>query len=419
MKTAQPNRPPAIVLGGEANALSIVRNLGRAKIQCYAINYPQAPVKYSRFCKWIDMPKASGTVQQTWAAYLLGQQSNHLRGAVLFAASDEAIELIAEHRPAFSEKFRLDLSNPKAQLCMLNKLCTYQAARRAGVPTPKFWITDKREQLEKLKDELIFPLIVKPFLSHQLKATFGGVSFVCARTFNELRDAFDTTSRAGIKTFLVEMIPGRDDKLCSYYTYLDHNGNNLFDYTKRIIRRFPVNVGLGVYHVTDYVPGVKDLSLKLFREVGLWGIANAEFKLDDRDGQLKLIECNARFTAADCLLTSSGLNLPLFVYDRLSGHPQPAPPSFRSGIRLWYPVRDFRAYRELKKRGLLGFYQWVKSILKPQIFPFFRWDDPLPTIGRLLSGSMRRIRARFLSTKVSRLSQVRVRAGENAFPAQR
>src|SRR5881397_3713044 len=50
-----------------------------------------------------------------------------------------------EHRQALSEKFRLDLSNPKAQLCMLNKLCTYQAARRAGVPTPKFWIADKRE----------------------------------------------------------------------------------------------------------------------------------------------------------------------------------------------------------------------------------------------------------------------------------
>ena len=82
-----------------------------------------------------------------------------------------------------------------------------------------------------------------------------------------MRDAFDITSRAGIKTFLVEMIPGRDDKLCGYYRYFDHNGNNLFDYTKRMIRRFPVNVGLGVYHFADHVPGVKELSLKLFREV--------------------------------------------------------------------------------------------------------------------------------------------------------
>ena len=404
MKNTRHSRPPAIILGGVSNALSIVRGLGRAGIESYAINYPQAPVKYSRFCKWIDIPKAPGTVEETWAAYLLGQESNHLRGAVLLAACDEGIELIAKHRQALSEKFRLDLSNPKAQLCMLNKLCTYQAAQKAGVPTPKFWITDRREQIEKLKDKLIFPLIVKPFLSHRHKAKFNGASFVCVRTFAELLDAFDTTSLAGVKTFLVEMIPGGDDKLCSYYTYLDEQGNNLFDYTKRMIRRFPVTVGAGVYHVTDYVPDLKELSLKLFREVELRGIANAEFKLDERDGQLKLIECNARFTAADCLLTASGLNLSLFVYNRLMGHPKPTPTSFRLGTRLWYPLRDFLAYRQLNRMGLLRFYQWVRSILHPQIFPFFRWDDPLPSIIRPFAFSVRRIRARFVRAKLRRFA---------------
>jgi len=401
MKNARHSWPPAIVLGGTANALSIVRSLGRASISSYAINHPQAEVRYSRFCKWIDIPKAPGTIAESWAAYLLGRESNHLRGAVLLAASDEAIELIAENRQALSERFRLDVSNPKAQLCMLNKLCTYEAAQRAHVPTPKFWLTDKREQVEKLKDKLIFPLILKPFFSHQLKAYFNVV-----RTFEELLDAFDATFRAGIRTFLVELIAGGDDKLCSYYTYLDESGNNLFDYTKRIIRRFPLTVGRGVYHVTDHVPDVKELSMKLFREVGLRGIANVEFKLDERDGQLKLIECNARFTAADCLLTASGLNLSVFVYNRLTGHTQPTPTSFRSGTRLWYPLKDFLAYRRLNRMGLLSFYQWVRSILHPQIFPFFRWDDPLPSIIRPFGFLVRRIRAGVVRAKVSRLRPV-------------
>ncbi len=399
MKKARHSRPPAIVLGGSANALSIVRSLGRAGVTCYAICNPQGEVKYSRFCKWIDVSKTPGTVPESWAAYLLGHESNHLRGAVLLAASDEAIELIAEHRRALSEKFRLDLSNPKAQLCMLNKLCTYEAAQRAGVPTPRFWVAGTREQVEKLKDKLSYPLILKPFFSHRLKAPFN-----VAQTFEGLLDAFDATCHAGIKTFLVEMIPGCDDKLCSYYTYLDENGDNLFDYTKRIIRRYPLTVGRGVYHVTDHVPDVKELSMKLFREVGLLGIANAEFKLDEGDGQLKLIECNARFTAADCLLTASGLNLSLFVYNRLMGHPKPTPTSFRLGTRLWYPLRDFLAYRQLNRMGLLRFYQWVRSILHPQIFPFFRWDDPLPSIIRPFAFSVRRIRARFVRAKLRRFA---------------
>jgi D-aspartate ligase len=397
MKSDRHNRAPAIILGGTANALSIVRSLGGAGVECYAINYSQSPVKYSRFCKWIDIPQTQATQEETWAGYLMGRESDHLRGAILLAASDEAIELLVKHREPLSERFRLDLSNPKAQLCMLNKLCTYQAAQRAGVQTPKFWITDKREQIETLKDELTFPLIVKPYISHQYKAKFN-TTFVCVRTFVELLNAFDATSRAGVKTFLVEVIPGGDEKLCSYYTYIDDKGNNLINFTKRMIRRFPVTVGTGVYHVADYVPGVKELSLKLFREVGLQGIANAEFKLDTRDGELKLIECNARFTAADCLLVGSGLNLSSFVYNRLAGYPDPAPTNFRLGMRLWYPLRDFSAYRQLNKMGALSFYRWVRSILHPQIFPFFRWDDPLPSIMRPLVGTLRRLGARLATT---------------------
>lgn len=398
-------RPPAIILGGAANALSVARSLGCAGIETYAINFPGELVRYSRFCKWLDIPKFPGTVEETWAAYLLGKESNRLRGAVLLAASDEAIDLIAKHRQALSEKFRLDLSNPAAQLCMLNKLCTYQAALKAGVPTPKFWVIDKPEQLEELKNELVFPLIVKPLHSHQYKAKFDGALFVYVRMFSELLETFDIIRRAGIEIFLVEMIPGPDDRLCSYYTYLDEKGDNLFDYTKRMIRRFPLTMGMGVYHVTDYVPDVKELSLKLFRQVGLLGIANAEFKLDQRDGQLKLIECNARFTAADCLLRASGLNLPLFTYNRLIGDPQPAPTTFRLGMRLWYPLGDFKAYRQLNKMGLLSFGQWVRSVLHRQIFPFFDWYDPLPAIVKAARQvRMPRLRQRSSAAKVSKVS---------------
>ena len=89
---------------------------------------------------------------------------------------------------------------------------------------------------------------------------------------------------------LVEKVPGPDDLLCSYYTYLDADGEALFDFTKRIIRRFPVGMGNGCYHITDRNPEVREVALKLFRHVGLRGLANAEFKRDQRDGRLKLIE---------------------------------------------------------------------------------------------------------------------------------
>lgn len=371
--------PPALIVGGDLGSLSIARSLGGTGIPVYAINHPQAEVRHSRFCQWIDLPESTGLGTETWAAYLLGRESDHLRGAVLLAASDEAIELIAEHRQSLSEKFMLDLSNPTAQLCMLDKLCTYRAAQAAGVPTPKFWVADTREQIEQLEHELVFPLILKPILGHTFSRKFTG-SYSVTYNLDELLNAFDSLCCAGIRTFLVEMIPGPDDKLCSYYTYLDENGDNLINFTKRIIRRYPMNMGGSTYHITDYVPDIQELALALFRQVGLRGVANVEFKMDERDGTLKLIECNARFTAADCLLVASGLNLPFFVYNRLTGHKQAVPSGYRVGMRLWKPVGDFAAYRQLSKMGLLTFGAWIRSIMHRQIFPVFRWNDPLPAI---------------------------------------
>jgi D-aspartate ligase len=370
---------PAIIVGGDDNALSIARNLGAAGVPVYALGYPRAVVRYSRFCRWIDLPADRSITAKSWTAYLLGPESDPLRGSVLLAASDEAIELIAEHRQELSEKFILDVSNPTAQLCMLNKLDTYRAAQAAGVPTPRFWVAGTREQAEQFKHELVFPLIAKPLIGHEFARKFSG-AYSVVNQFDELADTLDRFNRENIRTFLVELIPAPDDKLCSYYTYLDDNGNHLLDFTKRIIRRYPANMGGSTYHVTDDVPGVKELGLALFRQVGLRGVANVEFKLDARDGQLKLIECNARFTAADCLLASSGLNLPLFVYNRLTGRAQSAPAHYRKGMRLWKPFADICAYRQLHGMGQLTFKSWLQSIVHPQTFPLFRWHDPLPSL---------------------------------------
>ncbi|MCU1248386.1 MAG: hypothetical protein JWQ49_1415, partial [Edaphobacter sp.] len=281
-----------------------------------------------------------------------------------------------------------------------DKLCTYRVAQAAGVPTPKFWVADTREQVLEVEHDLVFPLILKPVLGHKFSRKFIG-PYAVARNLDDLLSAFDTVSGAGIPTFLVEMIPGPDDRLCSYYTYLDENGKNLIDFTKRVIRRYPLNMGGSTYHITDDVPHVRELALALFRLVGLRGVANAEFKMDVRDGKLKLIECNARFTAADCLLVASGLNLPLLVYNRLTGRPHIEPPSYRLRMRLLKPVGDFAAYRQLNRMGLLTFRAWIRSIMHRQIFPVFRWDDPLPAI--LGSGSwVRYAWSRFRSSTLSR-----------------
>ena len=374
--------PPAIILGGEANALSVVRSLGRMGVKVFALGEPGSAVGSSRYCNWVQ-PNLDGGTESAWARWLLGPQSEHLEGAVLLAASDAGIRVIMKNRDALLGRYRLDESNPAAQLQMLDKMTTYRNAIAAGVDTPKFWTIESAEEAIALKDELIFPLIVKPHMSHVFEEKFGK-KYIFANNLDQVLSAIEATSAAGVKVLLMEYVPGPDSQLCSYFTYLTEDGSALFHFTKRVIRRFPVGMGAACYHITDWIPEIVEPSLKLFRHVGLRGLANVEYKQDPRTGAYKLIECNARFVGSNGLVARSGFDLARFVYDRITGRPQAKLEKYKSGLRLWDPGRDWSAFRELHGQGQITFPQWLKSIAHPQTFSWFALADPMPAIARAL-----------------------------------
>jgi predicted ATP-grasp superfamily ATP-dependent carboligase len=375
--------PPVIILGGECNALSVVRDLGRMGVTVYAMGESDSSVVWSRYCRWIDVEIENGDIEGSWARYLLGPASEHLKGAVVLACSDSGIQVLIKNRLALLQRFLLDESDPTSQLLMLDKLTTYEHGRAAGVPTPRFWKTSSRDEVLALRESLIFPLMVKPRLSHLFEEKFGR-KHIIVDSFDQLITAFDSASGAGMDMLLMEHIPGGDDRLCSYYTYLNESGEPQFHFTKRIIRRYPAGMGTACYHITDWIPELAELGNKLFKAVGLRGLANVEFKQDPRDGQYKLIECNARFTASNCLVSASGFSLACFVYNRIVGRPGMAMEKYKIGLRLWDPIRDWKAFRELRRTGAISFGKWFAGVMRRQTFPYFTWTDPMPAMARAL-----------------------------------
>ena len=375
-------RVPVIVLGGEANALSVARDLGSMGVKVYAIGEAASCVKSSRYCQWVVPPKTGSSVK-SWTDFLLGNDSEYLRGAVLLACSDSGLQVLIPNRRELSKKYRLDISNTQAQNEMLDKLTTYKHAIKSNTPVPKFWEVSTKEQVAAVKDQLVYPLLVKPRLSHLFEAKFGR-KHLTAENYEQVLNAFSAATDAQMDMLLMELIPGDDDQLCSYFTYLDEQGQPMWHFTKRVIRRFPAGMGGACYHVTDWIPEIIDQSMRLFAQVGLRGLANVEYKRDHRDGQYKLIECNARFTASNCLVSAAGFSLARYVYCRLVNLPLPPMKEYKKGLRLWDPIRDFWAYRERKKLGQLTFGKWLVSIMHFQTSAYFRWTDPMPTIQRFL-----------------------------------
>ncbi len=337
---------------------------------------------HSRFSEPIVFPHDGNyhALCKRWKDYLHGPESGWRVGSVLLATGDAGILIINTNTKALEKKFILDVAEPEAQLRMLYKHSTYEEAVKAGVPTPKFWIVRSEEELKRHRSDFAYPVIIKPVLSHEFENTYNAKHFRAADD-HELDEAFRKVLSDEIDVIVVERIPGRDDQLCSYYTYIDEHGVPQFHYTKRMVRRFPAGMGMGVCQQTAKdLPEVQELSLKLFESAGVKGLLNTEYIRDARDGVLKLIECNGRFTGVNRLLIDSGLNINLHVYNRLTGGPPVLLDDYRDGPMFWDPIGDLYAFLERRKTGELTLSTWLRTLRLPIVLPVFQWNDPVPSL---------------------------------------
>src|SRR5438270_9029950 len=69
--------PPVLILGGEANALSVARDLGRLGVNIVMLGESGTPVRHSRYCNWIELGSSTtgGSFEKIWSDFLLSPDS--------------------------------------------------------------------------------------------------------------------------------------------------------------------------------------------------------------------------------------------------------------------------------------------------------------------------------------------------------
>jgi predicted ATP-grasp superfamily ATP-dependent carboligase len=385
---------PVLVLGGQENAIAIVRSLGRRGIPVHVAARADCLAFRSRYCGDRFPWDRSANATSHFADLLLGTTPNHLRGSVLFPCSDDAIEFVADHCGTLRERFAVPDFLPDLQRALLDKQRTLELARSAGVPVPNFWDLEGIEELEPRRHEITFPVMVKPLHSHLFQRAFGPKRFFTAGDFDELVQRARQVRERGLDAMVCEIIPGPDSLLSSYYTYIDGRGEHLFHFTKRVLRRYPMNQGGASYHITEWLPETAELGRRFFRGIGFQGLGNIEFKRDPRDNTLKVIECNARFTAAQWLLVRAGIDIAHLIYCHVTGRPVPTIGRYREHVRMWYPLEDYWAFREMRGQGMLTVWGWLRTVLRPQVTPYFTITDPMPSavaVSRVVRQKVRNV----------------------------
>ena len=292
MKQKYNVKTPVILLGGNENALSVARSLGKRGIHITSIAREGSPVHYSRYCNDRIIVPGDENFQQALQQQLLGGQSHFTKGSVVFPCCDYSIKFIADQRDALGQYYRLDVQSGELQKAMLNKERTLELASKAGCPIPQYWVVKNLDDITDLKNKIQFPALIKPYFSHLFQEIFNRKVLV-VDNHEELLNYSQEVLDAKLEFMVCELIPGPDTLLSSYYTHIDKDGKKLFEFTKRVLRRSPPNFGSGSYHITEWLPETAEMGERFFRGFGFTGLGNVEFKLDRRDNQLKIIECNA------------------------------------------------------------------------------------------------------------------------------
>lgn len=386
-----------LTLGGDTNALSVARSLGRLGVPVHVSAALDCVAGYSRYATGPHNLYSPAEFDTRWKELLIENPDPSLAGAFILALNDAAISFTSSYKAQLRQYYLLERNDPQLRTKLLDKKETLRIAREAGLDVPKSWRLDTKTDLCDLATKMTYPLLVKPIYSHLFQNVFG-VKLFLVESVGEALDVVEKARQHALDVMFCEWVPGPDSNLCSYYAYYDPDGRRVAEFTKYVIRRRPQYFGGGVYHGTSWQRDVVEVGRRFFDHLGMRGICNIEFKRDPRDGKLKVIESNPRVTAAQELLVRSGLDLAELAYRDATGQPIAVTDGagWKYGRTLWYPRQDFSASIALRRSGQLSFLGWLKSIMRFHVLPYFRFDDPVPSLV---------LKYRYFVRKISSLSR--------------
>jgi predicted ATP-grasp superfamily ATP-dependent carboligase len=137
----------------------------------------------------------------------------------------------------------------------------------------------------------------------------------------------------------------------------------------------PTQCGYSTALIITDDSALRELGRWLVRRLALRGVAKLDFKRAP-DGQLYLLEVNARLTLWNHVAARAGVNIPALVHSHLTGRRRPRVAARPTGATSCHPKDVLAARRE----GV-PFLRWLAWAVRADAKAFWSWRDPMPLVG--------------------------------------
>ncbi|DAC73273.1 MAG TPA: hypothetical protein DSN98_01030 [Thermoplasmata archaeon] len=373
-------QPLAFILGiYPTSNLGAIRNLGRQKIPTVVLDAKRNHAAfYSKYTKGFVCPHPKFNEEQYIDFLILLGKQLPMKGVLIPTGDTETLALL-RHRKQLEPHYHFTMADYDIVNTFINKKQFYHLLEQHDIPHPKTFFPSDEQEVRDTSKRLTYPCIVKPVYATYFRLHFNTKLFV-ASSPDELLSYYTKAHSKNNEVMLQEIIPGNATTMFGFNAYYDRSGVPHGGFSYQRIREWPIGFGNGccIQHVRE--PQLEQITSSLVKEIGYYGIVDAEFKRDPRDGTFQFIEVNPRVWMQNSFPSRFGSNLPYIAYLDAIGLPIENPPNHLPDEKItWiYLLEDLQSARVSIRSKTLSLRAWILSYHMGNEYALFAWDDPLP-----------------------------------------
>jgi predicted ATP-grasp superfamily ATP-dependent carboligase len=312
--------------------LAVIRSLGRKGVGVLAAGVHQRSIGFfSRYAAAIwaypsHFEDKVGFIESVLEAIKRYQIK------LVFPASESTLVVLDEFRADVEKNARLAAPSSEALESTIDKLKTYEIARKLGIPAPKTAVVHSMAGASEAARQLGYPLILKRRgnkLSRKLATSLDlKVAYVPSEA--DLLDALAPYATdndfpimqayCGGIGICISAVMDEDVPLC------------LFQY--RRTRETPITGGVSTFRESMPLnPMLRDYTVVLLKAMHYRGVAMVEFKYDPFRETFTLMEVNPRVQTSTALALHAGADIPHIVYELFAHDRRIRVSSYKVGVK--------------------------------------------------------------------------------------
>lgn len=379
-------RTGAVVFGLFETGLGVIRSLGQVGVSITGIDFKKDIGWYSRYVKPLKCPHPLQQ-ENEFINWIHKTFSGYKHKQPVFFTSDDFLISFSRNREVFDNYFLFNLVDHSLLERISDKFNQFQLASTAGIDLPATWLITETSDILKLPIDIRFPVFIKgQDVNSWRREISSNIKGFLVKDIHELQTRVEGIVKKNVPVILQEVIQGPDTNHFKYCSYTTFTGKILAEFTLQKIRQNPIHFGVGAVVESIYKPELIETGRKLFSAIGFKGIGSAEFKYDNRDNKLKLIEINPRYWQQNYLSTACGINFPYQNYLDLLKEDSGSSADFEPGVKWVNRYMDFDSFLKYRKEGSITFSSWRKSLEGKTVYSDFSWDDPIPALYEIRFG---------------------------------